>query len=542
MNDTLLDTLENPGHLRGESSLAAMKGASARWLDIAERLKPPLRYRDVLPLRCVNVVDDPEAFQGCRMEPGPPLPEVLGKPIHIGDSFILDFGEHLTGRLSFDVIEKGAAVDTPLRLSFIFAEVPAELQRPFDPYTGTLSRAWLQDETLTLDILPTSAGVPRRCSFRYAKVTVMAVRDGRLAFSAFRVRAEACVEDAQVPPLPDGYSPSLGAIDAVALRTLRECMQTVFEDGPKRDRRLWLGDLRLQALTNAVSFRHFDLVKRCLYLFAALPLEDGMVSACVYENPVPRSGETRIPDYAALFADCLLSYARESGDRDTAKDLWPVALRQVSVLLARVDSRGLFHAPEKGWWLFIDWNPVLDRQAPLQGAVLFCLKRTLELGRFIGLADVALRGLEEARLRMEAATRERLWDPDLDLYVSGPSRQVSVLSQAWMILAGLCPASEASAILSRVLALPDAIRPVSPYGWHYLLEACLAGDAKTKKMGTDIMERYWGGMCDRGADTFWEVFDPENQTLSPYNDHRVNSYCHAWSCSPSWFLRKKSEN
>ena len=27
-------------------------------------------------------------------------------------------------------------------------------------------------------------------------------------------------------------------------------MQDVFEDGPKRDRRLWLGDLRLEALAN----------------------------------------------------------------------------------------------------------------------------------------------------------------------------------------------------------------------------------------------------------------------------------------------------
>ncbi|MBA0900693.1 sugar hydrolase, partial [Escherichia coli] len=41
--------------------------------------------------------------------------------------------------------------------------------------------------------------------------------------------------------------PQLKAIDDVAVRTLKNCMQEVFEDGPKRDRRLWLGDLRLQA-------------------------------------------------------------------------------------------------------------------------------------------------------------------------------------------------------------------------------------------------------------------------------------------------------
>jgi alpha-L-rhamnosidase len=31
----------------------------------------------------------------------------------------------------------------------------------------------------------------------------------------------------------------LRRIDTVSLRTLRNCMQTVYEDGPRRDRRLW---------------------------------------------------------------------------------------------------------------------------------------------------------------------------------------------------------------------------------------------------------------------------------------------------------------
>ena len=54
-------------------------------------------------------------------------------------------------------------------------------------------------------------------------------------------------------------------------------MQTVFEDGPKRDRRLWMGDLRIQALTNYQTYKKSSLVKACLYLFAALPMEDGKV-------------------------------------------------------------------------------------------------------------------------------------------------------------------------------------------------------------------------------------------------------------------------
>ncbi len=40
-----------------------------------------------------------------------------------------------------------------------------------------------------------------------------------------------------------------------------------------------------------------------------------------------------------------------------------------------------------------------------------------------------------------------------------------------------------------------------------------------------------------GADTFWECFDAADPRCSPYGDVRNNSFCHAWSCSPSWLLR-----
>ena len=64
-------------------------------------------------------------------------------------------------------------------------------------------------------------------------------------------------------------------------------MQRIFEDGPKRDRRLWIGDLRIQALTNYYTYKNNDMVKGCLYLFAALPCENGQVGACVFLDPEP---------------------------------------------------------------------------------------------------------------------------------------------------------------------------------------------------------------------------------------------------------------
>lgn len=47
-----------------------------------------------------------------------------------------------------------------------------------------------------------------------------------------------------------------------------------------------------------------------------------------------------------------------------------------------------------------------------------------------------------------------------------------------------------------------------------------------------------GKMIEKGTDTFWEIFNPDNPDVSPYGGLVVHSFCHAWSCTPTYFLRK----
>jgi hypothetical protein len=116
----------------------------------------------------------------------------------------------------------------------------------------------------------------------------------------------------------------LQEIDRVSQKTLMQCMQDVFEDGPKRDRRLWLGDLRLQALANYATFGANDLVKKCLYLFAAQTTSDGQVSANVFIEPRLIPDDTFLADFSLFFIDSLLDYFRETNDRGTLTDLMPL--------------------------------------------------------------------------------------------------------------------------------------------------------------------------------------------------------------------------
>ncbi len=59
-----------------------------------------------------------------------------------------------------------------------------------------------------------------------------------------------------------------------------------------------------------------------------------------------------------------------------------------------------------------------------------------------------------------------------------------------------------------------------------------------KKSALDLIENFWGGMIHDGADIFWEIYNPKNKSFSPYGDPMINSYCHAWSCTPTYFLHK----
>ncbi len=505
-----------------------------RWVARAEALRPKLARRTLTPKRFVRPVKDAAAFQGWRAEPLPPDASPLGQPIKAGESLVAALDEHVTGYLRMKVAVASGTVDAPLRLRLVFAETPAELGEPFDPYAGWLPRSWLQDETITLDTLPADVRIPRRFAFRWVKIEIVAHSKHYVpTIAALEVDA---VTSARVAPkpLPADVPERLRRIDEVSIRTLRDCMQTVFEDGPKRDRRLWIGDLRLQALCNAVSFRDFDLVRRSLYLLAGLVRSDGYVPSCAFETPKPHIGGERSIDYALLFMATLADHAELAGDLATARALWPVAKNQLALVAPALGPDGLL-APQQGWWLFVDWDRTLDKTASIHAIYTYALKRGAALARTLGRAADA-EALAQAWQRARDAARARLYDPARGLFVSGPERQISWASQAWMILAGVLDEAEARRALEAVRAAPGAVKPKSPYLYHYVLEALVQtgrlGDAR------EILSTYWGGMLDLGADTFWEVFVPDDQKASPYNNFLVNSHCHAWSCTPAYFLRR----
>jgi hypothetical protein len=500
----------------------------------AEALKPTLTETIQHPIALVRTIADPTLPLGWRIETDAPIEALATRTYKRGDSFIVDFGGHRTGHLSFHLTGVGRGVDAPVRLRLTFGEVVTDVAEPFHPFHGMLSESWLPEEIITIDFLPQPVHLPRRYAFRFVKFDII---DTSPNFSArFEDLQAHALTSAQgtMPPLPANYPADLQRIDAVAAATLRDCMQTVFEDGPRRDQRLWMGDARLQALASYATFPNLDLVRRCLYLFAAYTRADGLIAADVYEKPVTSHGNEFLPDYCLFFVAALNDYLQHTSDTALPRELWPTAKRQIEILSQYVQPNGVFLAP-RNLWVFIDWHPSLERTAAMHAVFLFGLRQALDLSQRLGLAS------ETAHYpvlieRLEAAALTNFYDAPSGLFLSGDNRQVSLASQAWMALAEVGTLPVRQLALTTALARQDAIRPVTPFLYHYIVEALLVSNLHPQAL--TLLRTYWGGMIQAGADTFWEAYAPETPRLAPYGDFHINSFCHAWSCTPSYLLRK----
>jgi len=525
------------------------------FVEKAERLMPTLHERRVDAVRSIEVEADPASLHGWKVRETGSIEALHQRALSKGESFVVDFGDHQVGYLTFKIRSEEARADSPVRLKLIFGEMPVEIGEDFDTYDGWLDRSWLQDEIVNLDLVPGTYTLPRRYSFRYLKVEVLTpARKFKVAFDELYVTSVSSADLAAVQALPDSVPEDLREIDRIAVRTLQDCMQTVFEDGPKRDRRLWIGDLRLQALVNYETFRNMELVKRCLYLFAGLRLPGGQVCACVYEKPEPSADDIYLYDYSLFFIATLHDYYEASQDRETLEELWPVALDQVRLALERLDERWIVK-DDPSWYCFTDWHDELNKQASAQAVLIYGMKRAVAIAEWLGDAEAVRaqgrseeqseraegyrRQAEEIRghiERVSAAALKHLRNPETGFFESGDVRQSSWASQIWMILAGVLTRDENAALLDRLFEENPEVRPMTPYMFHHLIEALLESGRAEKAL--EQMRAYWGEMARDGADTFWEVYNPADKNNSPYGSNLINSYCHAWSCTPAYFIRK----
>ena len=174
-------------------------GRNETFLKTAEDLKPELFKETVNPLEFSRTVMNEQ------------------------ESILLDYGNHFTGHLKLRIGYEGSHPDAPLWLRIQFAERKSELEEDIDSYKGWISKGWIQQEELHLDVLPTELVLPRRYAFRYVKVTVLAASSKyRMVLEEAVCIAQSSADDAKL--LPCKWNDALlERIDHTAIRTLHEC-------------------------------------------------------------------------------------------------------------------------------------------------------------------------------------------------------------------------------------------------------------------------------------------------------------------------------
>ena len=513
----------------------------AKLLDKAAELAPPLHHSIAEPVGGFKLKErySPEKEEIVLQS----LPHLaLGK----GENLCLDFGTHIVGYLTLELSYTGSHPDAPAYIKLKFAENIAELSENTEEYNGWISRSWIQEEYMHVDVLPAQITLPRRYAFRYLKITMMDTSPKyKLIVRHAEVRTETS-SDAKRLPQVQIADPLDQRLYETGVRTLANCMQDVFEDGPKRDRRLWMGDLRLQAKANYATFKQNDLVKRCLYLFGGSRFPGGRVAACVFTQPTVQADDTWLFDYSLFFAVALDEYLQETDDTEALNDLYDVAMQQIEMSVRMCEETpegGLLLTKDAAKDAFIDWTEDLEKRAAAQAVIIYAIRYARRLARRKNDYSQAS-WLTEQQEKLRRGAMEAFWDMDKKCFVS--DGQISPHSQIWMVLADVPTPEESAELMGRIYAGENGedifakalvdYPLATPYMHHYYVTALLR--AGLKEQARAHMRSYWGSMLEAGADTFWETWDPKDPNASPYGGAVINSYCHAWSCTPAFLITK----
>ena len=519
-----LSILESDIKNKGESNMSII--VNEKFAKRAKEFQRPLKSKIIFPKSFVEFIEDKNSFQNIKVieKNDFKLPLVICS----GDKILIDFAEHCVGYLNFSLNNYGKKIcDSCVKLKFSFGEFPYEIVKPFEEYKGTLGNGWFQREEKVIPLLPYKTTLDRRYAFRYLLIerTDNASFPVRLEDLFFEAVSAVSIEDALPIEIEDER---LKAIYNASLKTLKECEQDVFEDGPKRDRRLWMGDLRVQAITDYKTFKNYDLVKRCLYLFAAYRTDTKMVSSCLFSQSPPYIDDQKswvLKDYCLFFVSSLYDYYIDCGDLEFIKELYDVGAEQVEILSKMVDREKMVIDVTS----FIDWCPDLDKEVAFTGVYIYVLKQ------FKFLTELLSKDISwiEEEIEFVSKILMKYYDKEKDIFITS-SGQISQHSQIWAVLSGVLSHEENVNLISRVEELETEFTMRTPYVVHYYLEALYNCGLKEKTI--EVIKNYWGKMLDSGYDCCPECFNEKNDFESPYNAPEINSACHAWSCSPAYWI------
>ncbi|WP_207427208.1 alpha-L-rhamnosidase C-terminal domain-containing protein [Pedobacter sp. SYSU D00535] len=358
-----------------------------------------------------------------------------------------------------------------------------------------------------------------KSGFRFARIDLI---DTDTFVALKEVRAVAYYRD--IPYLGSFKSNDtrLNKIWETGAYTVHVNMQDYLWDGIKRDRMVWAGDMHPELMTISSVFGYNEVVPKSLDF--------------VRDNtPLPK-WMNGISAYSMWWVIMHHDWYMQHGKLDYLKEQKSYLIPLLDLFTTKVDEAGREKLDGPGM-RFLDWPSSENKQgvhAGLQALMVLTFEKGARLARTLGEE-------KKAQAYTKLAERMRKYVPD----ANGSKQAASLMS-----MAGILEARKAN---NEVIAV-GGVKNFSTFYGYYMLQA--QAQAEAYQAALENIRKYWGGMLDLGATTFWEDFDlQEAANAAPIDqlvpegklDYHRNtgaycyiglrrSLCHGWAAGPTPWL------
>lgn len=296
-------------------------------------------------------------------------------------------------------------------------------------------------------------------------------------------------------------------------------MQEYIWDGIKRDRLIWLGDMHPETSTISYVFGEDESV------YSSLDL-------AVKQYPLPNYFNG-MSAYSMWYLIMQYDWYMHFGNIDFLRKHGDYIKGLVDLIDTKVDAEG---NDELGGGRFLDWPSSPNEKGVHSGyraLIVWAMNDAAKLCRILG---------DEPQAKKAEAIAARL---NKKIMPSNNLKQAEGL----MAIAGLKSAEDAAKAI-----LEGGPKGFSTFYGYYMLQA-LAMDGKYAE-AMDIISKFWGGMLDLGATTFWEDFNLDWVDNVGRIDEFVpagkkdihgdfgaycypgfrHSFCHGWASGPTAWM------
>ncbi|WP_420239110.1 alpha-L-rhamnosidase C-terminal domain-containing protein [Telmatobacter bradus] len=470
-------------------------------------LSPALRTYTLLPAKATlltpnaQAVEHLDALTQPRAEQPFAVQATASGPVEV----MLDFGKEVAGRLLVESRQNAT-------MEISYGESEAE---------ALSGKNYLGVNPIFAPANEVARGP--KSGFRY--VLLRFKNEERVAFR--QIRLEGIAYPVEYKGSFESSDEKLNRIWQTAAYTVHLCMQDGVWDAPKRDRGWWVGDLDASTAAIDAVFADNRLLNETL----------------THLQPPVGKHVNGIPSYTGLWIETVASIYRRDGDRRQLAARQEELHTLLEKLVGELEPDGSF-VNRKHRWLFVDWSPQMfayDDAAQLGTAME--IARALRDGAWL-MEEL---GDRQAATQYKAQAAQCIASVRTRLKQIPPEEATRWQLSTMAVLSGAAQKNDFPALwqdsFRSIEADDKQTQTISPYFNWYLLEALTRMEHRQQAL--DWLRRYWGGMLDEGATSFWEAYDLNWPKTDPHQYLQADgktgffvSLAHGWSAGPAAWLEE----